>query len=143
MSQQLQSLPPCLHNHYDCKNCDHPTIALTPKGPFVKCDEKIWFCRFATPYSIPAMPACRHFSLDNYHCTHGGGTCDGVRILTERLFTGKKVERPRSYNKKGKLESEGRKFEVTTPVQIGDNKAVDSQEQTIEALKRVGGLSLF
>ncbi len=76
--RKLASLPSCSKGNYACKNCTHPLIPQSPKGrPLLPCDGTIYFCRLATA-SI-TMPVCPRFSLQNYACTHGGGSCVGYR----------------------------------------------------------------
>jgi len=70
-------LPPCALGNYDCGNCKRPLIAKSRKGPFLPCDGTIYFCRFAT--ASTATPACPRFSLQDYACVHGGGSCPGYR----------------------------------------------------------------
>ncbi len=84
----FETLPPCAMGNYDCANCKRPLIAQSPKGPLVPCDGTIHFCRFATPYSIPPLKACKRVGVQNYYCTHGGGTCPGFPVLHARLFSG-------------------------------------------------------
>lgn len=81
-------LPSCAMGHYDCARCSRPLVAQSPKGPLVPCDGTIHFCRFATPYSLPLMDACKKFSVQNYYCTHSGGSCLGFSVLRDRLFRG-------------------------------------------------------
>lgn len=88
MSAQEQTLPPCSMGNYDCKNCSRPLIRQSPDGPLVRCDGTIHFCRFATPYVYPYMEACKKVSVQNYYCTHGGGSCPGFPVLHARLFHG-------------------------------------------------------
>jgi hypothetical protein len=129
-TQTTKKIPLCAYGSYDCKNCVHPQVAKTIRendlGP---CEGEIYFCRFATEYNI--MAACKQFNLQNYHCTHGGGTCPGYPVLRDRLFYGKeKVQK--------------QKVQRVLPVgEAGANEAVDKHEQAIEAIKNVGGCGLF
>jgi hypothetical protein len=74
-TRKLASLPSCSKGNYACKNCTHPLIPQSPKGPLLPCDGSIYFCRFAT--ASTTMPVCPRVSLQNYACTHGGGSCVG------------------------------------------------------------------
>ncbi len=76
-TRKLASLPSCSKGNYACKNCTHPLIPQSPKGPLLPCDGSIHFCRFATPSTT--TPACPRYDLHNYACTHGGGSCVGYR----------------------------------------------------------------
>jgi hypothetical protein len=89
------------------------------------------------------MKACRQFSVQNYYCTHGGGTCPGYPILQNRLANGgfTVVAKSRTVNKQGKLESENAKVTVTCQASV--NTVVDKQEETVKKLKQVGGCRLF
>jgi hypothetical protein len=80
------TVPLCAYGDYDCKNCGHPFVAQTPKGPLKPCDGTIHFCRFATEYWYPQIEACKKFNMQNYHCVHGGGTCPGYPIIRNRLL---------------------------------------------------------
>lgn len=70
--------PSCAQGNFDCANCVRPLIALTPKGPWEKCDGKIYLCQFST--GSTTYEACTRFDIHKHACTHGGGTCKGCAI---------------------------------------------------------------
>ncbi len=75
-------LPSCSIGNFDCQNCPHPLIPQMPKGSLKPCDGTIQFCPFATGSST--WKPCSRCSLQNYACTHGGGTCSGHAIKWRR-----------------------------------------------------------
>ena len=72
-----KTLPPCARGSFDCKNCPKPMVALSGSGDLAPCDGTIYFCKFAT--ASTTTPACPLYNLQNYACTHGGGSCVGYK----------------------------------------------------------------
>lgn len=76
--------PKCAAGVYDCKLCYYNKT----------CSHDIYLCRDAFLYtSAGESLCCENFSMNNRHCTHGGGlVCSKWRSITKRMLDKGKVK---------------------------------------------------
>jgi hypothetical protein len=83
--------PSCVLGYYPC--ITNPTSKDC--AVMDKCPRGLYFCKYVK-FMLPDGTdiSCRHYSFDNLHCKHGGGSCGRIWFLERKRFGGsREIER--------------------------------------------------